>query len=64
MNENEKIMEDLQEPWEEKLAEAKEKKASVQQNDQLDEISQEETKLTEKLPEQLEQQPESNPLPE
>ena len=64
MNENEKIMEDLQKPWEEKLAEAKEKKASVQQNDQLDEISQEETKLTEKLPEQLEQQPESNPLPE
>ena len=27
MNENEKIMEDLQKPWEEKLAEAKEKKA-------------------------------------
>jgi len=45
MDENEKIMEDLEKPWEEKLAEEKAKRAAGQENPLAEQDTMEESKL-------------------
>ena len=47
MNENEKIIEDFQKPWDEKLAEAKAKSGLIDmEEDQIEEVKQDETEQT------------------